>query len=1107
MKISMRTRSLRMLVFSALFLLGFTSRSIAQFETAAVLGTVLDSADAVVQQAHITLLNLDTGTSQEALSTSDGSYQFLEVRIGRYRVTAEATGFKKSQTPDFRVGVGARQRVDLKLQIGDLNEMVEVTAAPTMLQSESSDRGQLIDTEQVVNLPLNGRSTASLALLTPGVRLAYALSKRESSFNVNGMRSQFNDFILDGVDNNAYGTSNQGLSNQVVQVAPDAVQEFSVVTDNWGAEYGRVGGAVVNASVRSGTNKLHGTVWEFLRNTDLNAVGYFKPVGGQKPVYIQNQYGLAAGGPIKKDKMFFFLDYEGWRRLQKSVSFASVPTLDQRVGNFGSGFNIKNPYTGVVNSTGIIPQADITAFGLKVFSQMPAPNLPGNTSNYQALLPGTDNANKGDVRYDQYLTRKVTLFERASYNLYHQLAAPAVDGPSGQGGGIKSRVMNWQTATGVTWITGPKSLLEIRFGASETEGMKSPATLDGVADMFQLYGIPGLPTAKNLIGGLNTQNITGYQSYGRDYTSPQWQNPFVLNPKVNFSKILGRHTLKLGYEYQAIETNINDFNPAYGQDIYGGQFSNPGKSSTVYNLVDFLYGARSTYQLTNQAVANLEQRMHFAYLQDDFKFSRKLALNLGIRYEFATPQYERDNRQANYDPKTNSLIPATNGSIASRAGVNPRYTGFAPRLGLAYSLTPKTVVRSGYGISYIQFMRQGGDSYLAYNGPNVVNAQITQSPYKTVNGKTIFTPLCTASSDPTTCYRPTMMGIPDGFVSPTNFSTFNTRTVYIQKDIRTPYVQSWQFSIQQELAKKLMLDLGYVGNHSVGLWVTSDLNQALPNKTGQSLGVKDRRPNTQFDYIDQNLGVGFSNYHAFQAKFEVRNLQGLTVLNSFTWSKAIDDAAGALEMGNGDQQSINIFDPASSKGLSGYDQPFNNTVSVVWDMPFGKGRHYWSSMPYALNAVLGDWSISAVNTAASGQTINLTYDPSAALIATDGSKNSAIYRPNVTGNPMLPKDQRTTAAYFNKAAVSAPTDVTQPYGNSGRNTCRSNSYQDLDLGIHKQFPLWGEGRFLEFRSEMFNALNKTNFSPANGDISSSKFGTITGTLAGRQVQLALKVLF
>jgi len=502
-------RCSRLLALSAVLLLGFTSRSFAQFETAAVLGTVLDSQGAAVQNVHISLQNLGTGTSQETVSGPDGTYQFLEVRIGQYKVTAESMGFKKSVTPEFRVAVGARQRVDLKIEPGNVEQTVNVSAAATMLESESSDRGQVIENEQVVDLPLNGRSSASLALLAPGVRLTYGLAKRESSFNINGMRSQFNDFILDGVDNNAYGTSNQGLSNQVIQVAPDAVQEFSVITDNYSAEYGRVGGGVINASVRSGTNQLHGTVWEFLRNTDLNAVGYFKPTGGQKPVYIQNQFGAAAGGPIMHDKMFFFVDYEGWRRLQRSLTIASVPTLAQRTGTFG--IPVKNPYTGDLYTNGVIPQSAMTAFGLQVFSQMPVPNLSGNTNNYSHLPKSTDDENKGDIRYDLYLTKKITLFERYSYNIYNQLAGPAVDGPSGQGAGIISRVMNWQTATGLTWVTGPKSLLELRFGASLTEGMKTPATLDGVADMMQLYGIPGLPTDKKLIGGLNTQNITGYQ--------------------------------------------------------------------------------------------------------------------------------------------------------------------------------------------------------------------------------------------------------------------------------------------------------------------------------------------------------------------------------------------------------------------------------------------------------------------------------------------------------------------------------------------------------------------------------------------------------------------
>jgi hypothetical protein len=1092
-------RPFAQIVIAFLFSLVLTPGCLGQFESAAVLGSVIDPKGAVVQNAQVALLNINTGVTQSSVTDSMGNYQILEVRVGRYRITVEAPGFQKSQSEDFNVNAGARQRVDMSLEIGDTAQSIEVQSAASLLQTESSDRGEVINNEQIVELPLNGRSTGSLALLAPGVRLALALPKRESSFNVNGLRSQFNNFILDGLDNNAYGTSNQGLSNQVTQVSPDALEEFKVITDNYSAEYGHVGGAVVNAVTKSGTNQLHGTIWEFLRNTNLNAVGYFKPTGG-KPVYIQNQFGGALGGPIKKDRIFLFGDYEGWRRLQRSLSFGNVPTMDQRNGIFG--IPVQNPYTKEIYKNGILPKSVITSFGSKVFAALPAPNLPGNTKNYQALLPATDNSNKGDIRYDQYLSRKLTLFQRYSYSIYNQLAAPnnGIDGPSGQGGGIVSYVNTWQSATGLTWAISPSSLLDFRFGASKTDAGKTPATLDGGPSMYDLYGIAGLPTDKALTGGLNTQNISGYASYGRDYTSPQWQDPLVFNFKVNYSKILNRHTVKVGYEYQTIHTYINDFNPAYGQDIYSGQFSNPTptKSNSIYNLADFLLGARSTYQLTNFTVANLRQWMDFGYVQDDFKISPRLTLNLGLRYEFATPQYERDNRMANFDLSTNSLVYAKDGSLQSRSLVSAANKNWGPRLGLAYKVDDKTAIRAGYGISYVLFLRQGGDSYLAYNGPFVVNSQITQSPSQ---------PLCQANSTLTSCFRPTEMGYPDGFTSPANFSTLTTKTVYIQPNISFPYVQNWQLSVQRELAKDLLFDIAYVGNHSVGLWVNADLNQAVPNLAGQNLPVKTRRPNKQFDYIDGNLRSGFANYNGLQVKLQKRYSNGFSLLNSFTYSKAIDNASGALEMGNGDQQSINLFNPDSSRGISGYDQPLNNTTSLVSDLPFGRGRRYASHMPFLADTVLGGWSVSGINTMTSGQPINLTYDASSAFIATDGSKNSAIYRPNVTGDPMMPKAQRTINQYFNPNTVQVPTDVTHPYGNAGRNIGRSNAYFNLDLGIKKQFPLWKEGQYLQFRTEFFNALNKTNFGAATGDRSSSSFGAITSTLPARQIQFALKIAF
>jgi outer membrane receptor protein involved in Fe transport len=1105
-------RFARVAALVALLALVLVSKCWGQFETASVLGTVLDAHGGSIPRASVSLEDLDTGTTQTAVADASGDYQFLEVRVGRYQVVAEMVGFKKAVTPAFKVDVGARQRVNITLQVGDVKETVQVTAAVSALETESSDRGEVISHEDVANLPLNGRDTAALALLSPGVRLSYALSKREASFNVNGMRSQFNDFILDGVDNNAYGTSNQGLSNQVVQVSPDALQEFKVTTNAYSAEYGHVGGAVINASVRSGTNEVHGSLWEYLRNTDLNATGFFKPVGGAKPVYIYNQFGGTLGLPVKKNKAFAFIDYEGFQRMQHSLSTTSVPTLAQRAGNF-SGLTVVDPYNPTAPfPNGMIPETRLTNFGTTVFNALPAPDLPGNTSNFSYLATSPDQDNKFDLRYDHYLRDNLTAFTRFSYHLYNQTAGPAVPGPSGQGAGIVSRVMNWQTASGVTWTISPTSIMEFRVGESKTEGMKEPATMDGKNEMQDVYGISGLPTDPALAGGLTTQNISGYTSYGRDYTSPQWQNPLVFNPKVNYSKILSRHTLKAGYEFQNIDTTINDFNPAYGQNTYGGQYSKPttAKSNNIYNLADFLLGAQSVYQLTNFTQAHQRQWMSFAYLQDDFKVSSRLTLNLGVRYEFATPEYERDNHMTNYDPATNALVTASSGSLYDEALVHPRYKDFAPRVGLAYSINPKTVIRAGYAISYIQFFRQGSDSYLYYNGPFVVNAQMTEAPYS-VNGSTItLTPLCGANpsvSSLSTCYLPTQMGYPAGFASPASFSTATTKTVFIDPTIRTPYVQNWHLTIQRELAKDLILDLGYSGNHSVGLWVNEDLNQALPNQAGQSLGVNARRPDKAFQNIDSNYGAGFSSYEALQVKIEKRYSHGLTFLNSFTWSKAIDDACGALEAANGDQQAVNLFDSAAGKGPSGYNQPFNDTLSAVYDLPFGHGRPYASKMPYFADALFGGWTLSGINSMLSGQPINLTYDPSAAFLATDGTKNSAIYRPNVLGNPMLPVSQQTPAAYFNAAMVSVPTDVTHPYGDAGRNIVSSNSLYNLDLGIHKQFRLPSEGKSLEFRGEVFNALNKTNFSPANGDASSSSFGKITATFPARQVQFALRLMF
>ena len=348
---------------------------LAQFDTATVLGTVTDSTGARVPGATIILKNADTGITATTVSDSEGNYQFLNVRIGTYSVRSELQGFSAAIVETVSVVVNARQRVDLSMKIGNVGETVVVTGAARLLESESSDRGQIIGHEQIVNLPLNGRAYADLALLSPGVRKSSISESRDGSFNVNGLRSSLNNFILDGVDNNSYGTSNQGFSNQVVQVSPDAVEQFKVQTNNFSAEFGRSGGAVINATFRSGTNQFRGTGWEFNRNTSLNATGFFKPSSGVKPSLDRNQYGGVFGGPIVKDRAFFFANYEGFRQVSRTVTFASMPTMAQRQGIMGKA--VRNPLTGDVYADGVIPASAITPFAKKVLAGLPEPTRAG----------------------------------------------------------------------------------------------------------------------------------------------------------------------------------------------------------------------------------------------------------------------------------------------------------------------------------------------------------------------------------------------------------------------------------------------------------------------------------------------------------------------------------------------------------------------------------------------------------------------------------------------------------------------------------------------------------------------------------------------------------
>jgi len=1076
----------------------------AQFETSVVLGTVRDSSGNVVPGVNVTLMNTETGIQATTTTAETGDYLFLNVKIGLYKVTAEKAGFTQAAAEDVRVTVNARQRVDFSLQVGQVNETITVTEGVIAVESDSTDRGLIVSRRQITELPLNGRNYADLALLATGVRrsdYAFANPPREGSFNVNGQRSIFNNFLMDGVDNNAYGTSNQGFSNQVVQLTPDAVGEFKLVSSLPSAEYGRSSGAIVNATMKSGTNEIHGSAWEYLRNTSLNAAGFFKPATG-KPVFQRNQFGFTIGGPIRKNRAFFFADYEGFRERQKFVVFASLPTLDDRRGVFS--VPVRHPVTGETFAAGTtVPIQRLNPFAARVINELPEPNngpAASRSSNFRNLRSDRHNNDKMDLKLDGQVSAKSTAFVRLSHRKSNFLQAPTIPGPSGSDGNGFIRVLNQQLASAWTYTVTPTSLLEIRLGLSRTRAGKEPPPLGGPS-MRALYGITGLSEDPRLTGGLTPQEVSGFTNFGRQPTNPQWQHPFLYNPKAVYSIVRGRHNFKMGYEYQRVHTEIQDVNPLYGRDIYTGQYSrvagspNPSAfDSGSYNLADFIFGARSEYQLVNFYIAQYRQVMNYAYFQDDWKVNSKLTLNLGLRYEYATPQWEAGNVLTNFDPASNRLIPAKDGSIADRAQVNPDRNNFAPRLGAAYSVDPRTVIRGGYGISHVHFNRAGGGNILGINGPQVVIAAIAQRP---------------TDAD----FRLTPAGYPAGLTDPDKFNPLASNISYIPRDTRTGYVQTWSISVQREILKNTIVDIGYVGNKADNLIVFADFNEARPNRPGENASIQARRPNQAFSAITVTWPEAFSNYHALQARLERRFTSGLYLLNSFVFSKAIDNTGQALEAqaGSGGRSSPQSFyNLSAEKAVSDFDQTFNNTTSVVYDLPFGRGRRFLAQLPSAGDYILGGWQVSFINNLWTGNPVNLSYAPPAAFQVSQTLpdwRGGISYRPNVTGPILVPEGQRNQDNYLDPAAVLIPTDPSQPFGNAGRNIARRPGLAQIDLGLAKNFRLPREGMQLQFRMESFNLTNRTNFGNPGVNRSAAGFGQIRQTFPARQIQFALRLVW
>jgi len=1161
----------------------------AQYEDGSLIGSIHDATGAAVANASVTVTNVNSGVIIKVSVNGSGDYEAPSLRAGVYTIEASAPGFAPAEAKNITVSVAGRQRIDLTLKVGQADATtIEVSDLALQIETETSERGQTVSEYQTESLPLVSRNYSDLLALVTGSRQAPTAATttavtslvRAGAYNVNGLRSMFNNFLLDGMDNNAYGESNQGFDNQIIQPPPDSISMFQVVTNNESAEYGRSAGATINVASRGGGNEFHSTLYEFVRNTDLNAFGYYKAKAGNfsfpKPAFNRNQFGADFGGRIVKDKLFYFVDYEGFRQTLTPTVVFTVPTESELGISTPTGtpvlmVDVQNPQTGAYYKAGTpIPASAINPASQQIlgfFAKLPSQCLVSagssliNTSTTSTSLglapndcatnaPFTDKSDKGDLRLDFQQSERSSWFLKVSDRKETGINFPTEPEPldsQGNGNG-RQKILDQQVALGYTHLFSANKILDARLGLSDTRAGKYSLSIGNNSISF-----PGLPTDPTVAGGLPTTTFGGgFSTFGRQNTNPQWQNPSLLDPKVNFSWVRGKHSLKFGYEYEHIWMEVQDSNPLYGGFAFGGGYSLcpasapagtcniPATGGKVYEnyWADFLFGNTNAYSLATYFKAHLLQSTDSAYAQDDWKVNSKLTLNLGVRWEYGSPYSEANNDLSNFNGNTSSpsmltitpnaatgpfMTPATGGGVYGKTLVNPSLGDYAPRVGFAYALTPDIAIRGGFGTSFVHYTRAGSGDILPINAPNALFVSVTQpAPTKTNS--------CLTGAPATSCYVHMDQGFPANLVVPTNFNPGTDNVTYIPKDTKDSYVESFFLSVQKSLAKNTLLDIAYVGNHGLKLQGFMNANQMNPSLGPTTVpgGIGFARPYPTWgtqegaQFVNGDITEAFngfySHFNALQVRYEQRFVAGLTLLNSFTWEHSLDNASASLEGNTPSPQDANNL--RADYAQSDYNLPLANITSLVYDLPVGKGRQYLSSgsNPVA-NAVLGGWQISAVNTAQAGTPFNVTYTPNSAtavspqISATYRGANE--YRPNrvpgqsfVTchsGHSCLTQMNAAngTINYINLAAFTLPAtkdssgNLLSPFGNAPRNPGRTPNFFQTDLDLNKRFNTPVDRMKVEFRAEAYNVFNHTNlYLPSSGMGSASGTAVVNNPSSG-----------
>jgi hypothetical protein len=1095
----MRNLGVRLCILGIALL--WCGETLAQEITGSVRGKILDASGAVVSNADVTATRAETGLMRTVQSDAQGEFNLVELPIGHYRLSVEAKGFRKYVQTGITLDVNQTATVTMRLVVGTATQQIEVHADALLIESTITSLGKTVEEREVLDLPLNGRNFSQLGLLqpgvvpiTPGLAVAGGSLRNGQAYAVNGQRPESNNFLIDGADN--FNGVDGGF---VLQPPIDSIAEFRILTHSANAEFGHSTGSTTNVITRSGTNAFHGAVWEFLRNDAMDAKSFFAP--NVEPLK-RNQFGGTVGGPIKRDKTFFFGYYEGLRNRQGETGSATVPTALERQGDYSQNFDSQghlipliNEFSGQPFPGNRLPFVDPSTAA--VVALFPLPNNPGVGPNaFTSTQTLSQNNSQFGLRVDHYLTSRDVLNFRYVFTQGDTVDPLSTSGANVPGFpvGEAQRAQNFvaqETHTFSSTMTGVArfSFLRNKFLFDEHLNHTTPASL----------GFQYAPQLDAAIGPPFVQ-VGGYASVGDPITGPRNTYENALDVSGSLTWIHGRHEMKFGGGYGHDQINVLFGIASNGFFVFQPFPVNDAFASLLIGQpVFFLQGGGSPTRGLRGNSLNF-------YGQDTYKITSHLTLNAGLRYELPFPYTEIHNQTNLFEPGVQSKVfpnaPAGlvyPGDPGVPAGLIPtEKTAFAPRVGLAWDPrgNGRSLVRAAYGIFY--------------------------DPYYTGQGG----PLQTPNSAPPFLQTPQLgfpvasFANPFGGVNPFAGSGFAQPMTLLTLDpkLRLPYAQDWNLDAQQSFGANWLLEVGYVGTKGTKLPRFIEGNPAVFGPGATENNVDQRRLHSgctpaqpkpcNFASVGLISGIANSSYNALEMSLKKRFSYGLSMLASYTLSKTIDDVSSFNITGSASQSvagendlAQNPFDLAAERGRSMFDARNRFVLSYEWNLPFWKHAENWYQY------VLGDWQVNGITTFMSGTPFTV-YDSQDVDLQGGAPEISGFSsnRPDLVGNPN--SGPRTPQEWFNVSAFKRLDPIAQAgqFGNEGRNVVQGPAYQQWDFSAMKNFPI-RESKSLQFRAEFFNVFNHANFRLPNNDISSPNFGKISEALPGRLVQVALKFLF